>query len=149
MVVCNQPAIANNRSPKVAETLIAISIFLLSRFVWHGRMSTPRFGGSMRAVTSSEHAKAIPGYPIDAFVSSLDGEMTNPRSRSNYRNALRAVERVPFRRDARHEGNRLWDRAGRQGLAALRVRARHGPEPLQRLQVVPLLVRGSRRKRSN
>lgn len=103
----------------------------------------------MRISTSSEHAKAIPGYLIDAFVSSLDGELTNPRSRSNYRNALRAVERVPFRRDARHEGDRLWDRAGRQGLAALRVRARHGPEPLQRLQVVPLLVQGSRRKRSN
>lgn len=73
----------------------------------------------MRVITSSEHAKAIPGYLIDAFVSSLGGELTNPRSRSNHGNALRAVERVPFRRDARHEGDRLRDRTGRQGLAAL------------------------------
>lgn len=50
----------------------------------------------MRVITSSEHAKAIPGYLIDAFVSSLDGELTNLRSRSNYRNALRAVERYLF-----------------------------------------------------
>lgn len=28
----------------------------------------------MRVITSNEHAKAIPGYLIDAFVSSLDGE---------------------------------------------------------------------------
>ncbi len=50
----------------------------------------------MRVITSNEHAKAIPGYLIDAFVSSLDGELINPRSRSNYRNALRAVERYLF-----------------------------------------------------
>lgn len=50
----------------------------------------------MRVITSNEHAKAIPGYLIDAFVSSLDGESINPRSRSNYRNALRAVERYLF-----------------------------------------------------
>lgn len=50
----------------------------------------------MRVITSNEHAKAIPGYLIDAFVSSLDGELMNPRSRSNYRNALRAVERYLF-----------------------------------------------------
>ena len=50
----------------------------------------------MRVVTSNEHAKAIPGYLIDAFVASLDGELMNPRSRSNYRNALRAVERYLF-----------------------------------------------------
>lgn len=50
----------------------------------------------MRVITSNEHAKAIPGYLIDAFVSSLDGELINPRSRSNYRNAIRAVERYLF-----------------------------------------------------
>ena len=35
--------------------------------------------------------------PIDAFVSSLGRrELMNPRSKSNYRNALRAVERLLF-----------------------------------------------------
>lgn len=50
----------------------------------------------MRISTSSEHAKTIPRCLIDAFVSPLEGELMNPRSKSNYRNALRAVERFLF-----------------------------------------------------
>lgn len=50
----------------------------------------------MRISTSSEHAKTIPRCLIDAFVSPLESELMNPRSKSNYRNALRAVERFLF-----------------------------------------------------
>ena len=50
----------------------------------------------MRISTSSEHAKTIPRCLIDAFGSPLEGELMNPRSKSNYRNALRAVERFLF-----------------------------------------------------
>ena len=50
----------------------------------------------MRISTSSEHAKTIPRCLINAFVSPLEGELMNPRSKSNYRNELRAVERFLF-----------------------------------------------------
>lgn len=79
----------------------------------------------MRISTSSEHAKTIPRCLIDAFVSPLEGELMNPRSKSNYRNALRAVERFLFGEILVMRGDRLRDCAGRQEPAALRVLARH------------------------
>ena len=50
----------------------------------------------MRISTSSEHAKTIPRCLIDAFASPLESKLMNPRPKSNYRNALRAVERFLF-----------------------------------------------------